>query len=298
MLSLIYNGFRSALSYVYLDKSKEEKNIDEIISRVEHAKEDADVGADAEEGKNIEEKKTLSKEGCYYKTGSITYVSENHVLIDNCYMYEKNDDITSNLKVGDKIYYSMYLRDTNTEPKVRKIIYVIDDTWDNAYIKSKEDTIIHNRMISRSIVAKVTKREGRIAVVEPNNIRIDLSKVQSDFIPLIGDWLTLDSLVELNDNSTDLSGEVLEVDRIKSLRSKLDIGVITKYDPQNEVGVIDKCVIFHKRACEPGYIPRIGDKVVSDSIESDQGQYSWRSITIVPLIQAREFSYCIILYII
>lgn len=289
MLSLIYSGFQYALNYAYLNKTKKE-DIDEVITRREHAKKDVDV--DAEEKESTEKKNILNEEGCYYKIGSITYVASDHVLIDNCYTYEKNDDMTSNLKVGDKIYYLMYLREPNAEPKVRKIINVIDDIWDNANAKSKKD-IIHTHMIQRNIIAKVTNREGRIAVVEPNNIRIDLSKVQSDFIPLIGDWLTIESFVELNRNSTDLSGEVLEVERIKSLRSKLDIGVISKYDPQTEVGVIDKSVIFHKGACEPGYIPHTGDKVVSDSIESDQGQYSWRSITIVPLIQAREFSYCI-----
>lgn len=291
MLSLIYNGFQYALNYVYMNKPKEE-DIDDVISRIEHAKRNVDL-VDAGEKENTKEKNILNKEGCYYKTGSITYVDSNHVVIDDCYTYEKNDDMTSNLKVGDKIYYLMYLRDPNAEPKVRKIIYTIDDTWDNANARSEKD-IVHTRMIERNIVAKVTKREGRIAVVEPYNIRIDLSKVQSDFIPMIGDWLTIESFVEVNSNSTDLSGEVLEVDRIKSLRSKLDIGVISKYDRQNEVGIIDKHVIFHKRACEPGYIPHIGDKVVSESIESDQGQYSWRSITIVPLIQARKFSYCII----
>ncbi|XP_019882442.2 probable RNA helicase armi [Camponotus floridanus] len=280
MLSLIYNGFRYALNYMYLTKPKKE-DTDEVISRIEHAKRDVDL-VDAKRGKkeNTKEEDKLNK-GCYYKTGHITYVDSNHVVIDDCYTYEKNDDMTSNLKVGDKIYYVMYLLDSNAEPKVRKIISIINDTWDNANAKSEK----HTHMIERNIVAKVTKREGRIAVVEPYNIRIDLSKVQSDFVPMIGDWLTIESFVEVNSNSTDLSGEVLEVDRIKSLRSKLDIGVISKYDRHNEVGVIDKRVIFHKRACEPGYIPHIGDKVVSESIESDQGQYSWRSITIVPLIQ-------------
>ncbi|XP_072754735.1 probable RNA helicase armi [Anoplolepis gracilipes] len=289
MLSLIYSGIQNALSYVYFDKTKEE-NIDKIISHIEHAKEDADADADVdvEEEKNKEKKKTLNEEGCYYKTGNITYVVNNHVLIDNCYVYEKNDDKFSDLKVGDKVYYLMYLRDSNAEPKVRKIINVIYDIWDNANTKSEE--VVHTPSIQKNIVAKVTKREGRIAIVEPNNFRIDLSKVQSDFIPMIGDWLTIESLVEVNKNSTDLSGEVLEVDRIKSLRSKLDIGVISKYDPQTEVGIINKCVIFHKHACEPGYIPHIGDKVVSDSIESDQGQYNWRSITVVPLIESSKKS--------
>ncbi|KAL0117562.1 hypothetical protein PUN28_010398 [Cardiocondyla obscurior] len=142
-------------------------------------------------------------------------------------------------------------------------------------------------MISRSVIAKVMKRNGRIAIAEPNNICIDLHKVQSNFVPLIGDWLVLESLVELNKDSADLSGEILEVDKIKPLRSKLDVGVVSKYNSVTGVGVIDKRIIFHKNVCDQGYIPCIDDKVVSDSIESDQGQYNWRSVTVVPLIQSK-----------
>lgn len=276
MLSLIYNGIQHVLNYVYPNKIEED--INEVISRIEHIKEtNADLA--------VKKQEALNEEGCYYKTGSITQVSADYILIDNCYSYEKIDDSNNDLKVGDKVHYLVYLRDPNTEPKVRRIISVVDDGWNTSNIKAEDN--VHTHMIPRSIVAKVTKREGRIAIVEPNNIRIDLSKVKSDFIPLIGDWLTLESLVELNSNSTDLSGEILEVDRIKPLRSKLHVGVISKYTSDTEVGVIDKLVIFHKRACDTGYIPCVGDKVVSDSIESDQGQYNWRSLTVVPLIQVR-----------
>lgn len=322
MLSLIYNGFRNVLSYAHVDKNKE--NIeDEIIARIEgatdtdveenaHIEEDTDVeekwkGTDVEKkwkDTDVEERKkdvkeqegVLMEEGCYYKTGSITLITKDHVLIDGCYVYENKDDVTSNLTVGDKVYYSLYVRDSNAKPKVQKIIYVVNDTWDNANANSKKD-IVHTSMIRRNIVAKVIDRKGRIAIVEPHNIQIDLSKIQSDFIPIIGDWLTIDALVELNNNSTDLIGEVLEVDKIKPLRSKLDMGVITRYDAGSECGVIDKRVIFLKRACDAGYVPRVGDKVVTESIESDQGHYNWRSITIVPLIEVREFICCIIFYI-
>ncbi|EZA47489.1 hypothetical protein DMN91_005067 [Ooceraea biroi] len=275
MLSLIYSAIQRTLKYLYADETED---INEVISRIE-AKRQRNVSAKPEEA--------LNGEGCYYRTGSITKVATDYVLIDDNYMYEKNDDLSINLKVGDKVYYLAYLRDPNAEPKIRKIISVLDDeSWDAVHVKTKRAA--HNQVIPRSIIARVTKREGRIAIVEPNNVRIDLSKVQSDFIPLIGDWLILESLVELSNSSTDLSGEILEVDRIKPLRSKLDVGVISKYDL--DVGIIDRQIIFHKQACEPGYIPCIGDKVVSDSIESDQGQYTWRSITVVPLNQAANKS--------
>jgi len=217
--------------------------------------------------------------------GIVTRVATDYVLIDDDHVYERDDDPDTNLKVGDKIYYSTYLRNSNAGPKIRKIISALDDeAWDNACVESNE--VVRDRpLTSKSVIAKVTKRKGRIAVVEPNNRRIDLSKIRSDFVPLIGDWLILESLVEFNDSFTDLNGEILEVDRIKPLRSKLDVGAISKYDA--DVGVIDRRVVFHKHACQPGYVPRVGDKVVSDSIESNQGQYTWRSITVVPLIQVR-----------
>lgn len=273
MLSLIYNAIQYTLNYVNSNRATTE-DINEIISRIESIR-DSNVIAKTE--------KAPHREGCYYKTGSVTHVATDYVLIDDDYMYERNDDLSVNLKVGDKVYYMAYLRDSDGVLKVRKIISVIEDEWDDLRVASRRETC--SRMIPRSVIAKVTKRQGRIVVVEPNNIRIDLNKVRSAFIPLVGDWLTLESLVELNDRSTDMSGEILEVDSIKPLRSKLDVGIISKYDL--DVGVIDRQIIFHKQACEPGYIPCVGDKVVSDGIESDQGQYTWRSITVIPLTRVR-----------
>ncbi|XP_011632303.1 RNA helicase Mov10l1 [Pogonomyrmex barbatus] len=277
MLSLIYSGIQHIINYISSNKTTDE-DINEIISRIESAQE---INAD----EIVEKKGTVKEEGCYYRTGSITLITTDYVLIDDRYTYEKNDDLTGNLKIGDKVQYLLHLREPNAEPKVQKIICVINEGWDSVNIRSKED-VVHT--IPRSIVAKVTNREGRITIVEPNNIRIDLNKVQSDIVPLIGDWLTLESIVELCSDSVDLSGEILEVDRIKPLRSKLHVGVITKYNPDNEVGIIDKHVIFHKGACEADYIPCVGDKVASDSIESDQGQYNWRSVAIAPLIQTNK----------
>lgn len=282
----MFNLFRYAIEHMKNYSSKTEvENIDKVISRIECARDKTET---------VDEKKTLNEEGCYYKTGTITCIAVDFVMIDDCYVYEKNDHLSNNLKVGDNVYYLALLRDPNARLKVIKIISVMsNETWDNQYSIS-ENNMIHKRMIQRSLIAKVTERQGRIVIVEPNNIRIDLNKVQSEFIPLVGDWLTLESLVEVNDDSPDLCGEILEVDKIKSLRSKLDVGIITKYDPLNQVGIVDKSIIFHKGACEPGYVPCVNDKVVSDSIESDQGIYRWRSLTVVPLIQVKISSVMIV----
>ncbi|KYN31435.1 Putative helicase Mov10l1 [Trachymyrmex septentrionalis] len=278
MLSLMYNGIQYAMSYVYSNETAKntDEEINEVISRIE-------LASKTNTDKTEKKEEALNEEGCYYKTGSITQISTDCILIDDSYTYDIIDDSTNNLKVGDKIYYLLYLRDPNAKPKVRKIICVTDDDWNNENINVKND--VHTYMTSRNIVVKVTKREGRITIVEPNNIRVDLCTVRSDFIPLIGDWLVLDCLVELNNESEDWMGEILEINGIKPLRSQLNCGVISKYNPENKVGVINNNIIFYKRLCDVGYIPCVGDKVVTESIESDQGQYKWRSLTVIPLIQ-------------
>ncbi|XP_018053308.1 PREDICTED: probable RNA helicase armi [Atta colombica] len=280
MLSLMYNGIQYAMSYVYPKESTKntDEEINEVISRIELANE-------INTNKTEKEEEALNEEGCYYKTGSISHISTDCILIDDSYIYDIIDDSTNNLKVGDKIYYLLYLRDPNTKPKVRKIVCVIDDDWNNENINGIKNNTC---MTSTSIVVKVTKREGRIAIVEPNNIRIDLCTVRSNFIPIVGDWLVLDCFVKLNNESEDWMGEILEINGIKPLRSQLNCGVISKYNPENKVGIINKNIIFYKRLCGMGYIPCVGDNVVTESIESDQGQYKWRSLTITPLMQTRK----------
>ena len=280
MLSLMYNGIQYAMSYVYSKETAKntDEEINEVISRIELANE-------INTNKIEKEEEALNEEGCYYKMGSISHISTDCILIDDSYIYDIIDDSTNNLKVGDKIYYLLYLRDPNTKPKVRKIICVIDDDWNNENINVKNN--VHTCMTSTSIVVKVTKREGRIAIVEPSNIRIDLCTVRSNFIPIVGDWLVLDCFVKLNNESEDWMGEILEINGIKPLRSQLNCGVISKYNPENKVGIINKNIIFYKRLCGMGYIPCVGDNVVTESIESDQGQYKWRSLTITPLMQVR-----------
>ncbi|KAK0092944.1 hypothetical protein PV326_000266 [Microctonus aethiopoides] len=221
-----------------------------------------------------------NNEGCFYQDGIITSITGNSVLIDDRYICDSENVACHNLNVGTKVHYMAYQKDENSDPKIQKIISIVDG--DDDYSKN---CTANNQMFKKSIVVKVMKREGRIFHCEPSNIKFNLDKINSTFVPYVGDWLTLKSLVELNEESGDLSGEILEIDEIQPLRSKIKIGFITKYDQKTGVGAVDKDTIFVKSSCKPGYIPCIGDKVVCDSIESDQGIYTWRCLTVVPLYQ-------------
>ena len=230
-------------------------------------------------------------EGCFYKSGIVTAMRDDFVLLDDKFVCDM-EKVAIQIKVGDKVKYMAYQLDGNKEQKIHRILSVCDTSWDEEYQEflPKSDEPIKGQMISRKIVGKVMKREGRSVHVEPHDIVFSLDNVRSEFIPLVGDWLSIDSLVEVREEAADLNGEVLEVERIRPLRSKLHIGSVTYYNLCKGVGNIDRNTIFTKTVCEPGYIPCVGDKVVTDSIESDQGAFAWRSLNLVPLQQVNCIS--------
>lgn len=283
MFTLMNTAFKYVFGY---HREESTKNIDDIITQIGNA-------GNVSECNEID---VVKKEGCFYTTGYITYVVDDYVLVDDhliCETVNIHLNNANNLKIGDKVYYLALQKDENTETKIKKIISIIDDeTWDVAEDevtknKRKINNEVEKPIMKRTAIGKVMRREGRKAFIEPLNIYIDLDKINSEFIPMVGDWLKLESLVEVDEDSTDLCGEILEVDRIQPLRSKLNIGIVTTYDPVKGMGTIEKNIIFNKKSCEAGYTPVVGDKVVSDSIESEQGIYTWRSLTVVPLIQVK-----------
>lgn len=278
MFSFLYILVKYILRYT--SSVKEDKDdVNSIIARIENVYE-----------KTSESQKTecLAIDSCERKTGSVTFIATNYVLIENRYVCDIANVLAIGLKVGDKVSY-LALKSDNEEHKVRQIISVLDDddeSWDNEV--SVPQTNVKPQTLKKSVIGKVTHRENRWVIIEPDSISIDLNKVQSDFIPVIGDWLTIESTVNLNEISPDLSNEIVKIDRIQPLRSKLDVGVVSSYDASKEFGTIGKSIVFSKRTCDPGYIPSVGDKVVSDNIESDQGLYTWRSLTVVPIKEVSE----------
>ncbi|XP_047346297.1 probable RNA helicase armi isoform X2 [Vespa velutina] len=282
MLSFMYNIINNVFGYKYFSQP-EEDDINVVIARLESLQKE-----DALTSKNEETcEETYDEEGSYYKTGNVTFVNDEYVLIDNCYMCETTNVLTSKPKVGDMVYYFAYKKNEDNDQKIYKIISIIEESWDDTVIVPQTN-IVKVDILTKTIIGKVISRKGRKVFIDPNDICIDLDKINSEFIPIVGDWLQLECLVEFDEKKTDLTGKIIEINRIRPLRSKLDINVITVYDPIKEYGTIGKTTVFNKAVCESGYIPYVGDKVASDTIESDQGIYSWRSLTVVPLLQVPD----------
>ncbi|XP_076751780.1 putative RNA helicase armitage isoform X1 [Xylocopa sonorina] len=273
MLSLIYNFIKDTIGYKPPVKSETDE-INNVIARIENAYQ-----------KETENDGCSNEGGSCYKTGNVTYITADYIVVDDFYVCNTANVLRNNLNVGDKVHY-LALKDNQTTEHKIKIISVTDESWDNEVEKSYLN--VEPQALTKYIIGKVTERRNRVLVVEPNNITVDLNKVQSEFIPVIGDWLMLESEIESNEESYNLNEEILEIRRIQPLRSKLNVSTVSSFDPIKEVGVIGKDTVFNKKICDPGYVPCIGDKVVSDSIESDQGIYTWRSLTVVPVLQVSK----------
>lgn len=97
--------------------------------------------------------------------------------------------------------------------------------------------------------------------------------------------MVLNAVVEVNEDVCDLGGVVLDVEEIRPLRARLLTGFVTHWN-QNSGGAVDQYVYFTQDSCEPGYVPHLGDKVVVEAIETEQGKFTWRALKTVP-----EFSY-------
>ncbi|XP_029039267.2 probable RNA helicase armi [Osmia bicornis bicornis] len=272
MFSLIYNVIKYTMGYKSANTSDTDE-INNVIARIESAHKE-----------EIQEDEYLSNHDCCYKTGNITYISKDYVVVDHSHMCDRTNISVNNLKVGDTVQCLVSQNNHENEYKIQQIISMTDDSWDDV-VTDPQRNIVEPKTLIKCIVGKVIDRKNRLIIVEPKNISVDLNKVQSEFIPVIGDWLKLDAEVEINENSDDLNDIILKIQKIQPLRSKLDHGTVSSYDSIKEIGSIGKDIVFNKRICEFGYIPCVGDKVISDSIESDQGIYTWRSLAVVPLLQ-------------
>ncbi|XP_060535428.1 probable RNA helicase armi isoform X2 [Cylas formicarius] len=175
-------------------------------------------------------------------------------------------------KTSSEVTYQMIVED-------QKIcIYNVSlncDDWNVA--QAKEST-----WGTRIIVCKVDKREERLLYLSPGDVKIDLNKISIDFLPVTGDWLELDVKHEVNELAIDLSGNILEVNRISPVRAHMEKATVTSWDPTTSSGILTRRIFFNRDSLSCGYVPVVGDKVVAEVIESAQDECIWRASKLIP----------------
>lgn len=227
------------------------------------------IGNDCQE-KSPPTEEIQEENSTLHKVGFITSKKDHTYTIDNLYSYESDE---LNARVGEKVSYIAYI----SERKLHLTdVTVIDSDWDVATDNVKSS------WCTRSLTVKVTGRILREITAEPGPLKINLNNVRSEFIPIVGDWLQAEAKCEIDEHISDLTGKVLEVTRIRPLRSKQTIGFVKRWDANTETGIVDRDIFVNFDALTCGYAPRIGDKVVVEVIESEQGFCNWRAVKVIP----------------
>ncbi|XP_014205092.1 probable RNA helicase armi [Copidosoma floridanum] len=304
------------------DKPTLEKEIEKMLMEIGDIRAEAIDGQPEPQLNLVSEQDDV---GCFYAYGTVSRVSVNFILIDNRYMCEMKYVVPTGLEKGHRVVYMGYRTSKGEELKVRKILYKAGSEWEpplkmqldetdsdwheNATESLTRETSLEvdvelmqslsedtrcvplqpdfkRQICSRVHIGKVERRNGRELHLEDKTV-IDLDKVKAKFVPVVGDWLALDCWFESNENIPNFQGEILEIKEIRPHKIFNKLGKITEYNENAQYGVVDKIIVFNKRACQDGYLPCVGDKVVVQSIESDQMmQIHWRALNVVPMEEA------------
>ncbi|XP_077294325.1 putative RNA helicase armitage [Arctopsyche grandis] len=236
----------------------------------------------------IDPDSTLLKTNCIKCTGKITRLTDSSGIIDGRLKFSLENSNHLQLKVNDVVNYLIFQLNEDEPPKVSRILSVLETFWDSSENGNKE-FLPHGSeqeyfdIVDRVLVGKVIKREGRNVTIEPNNVKFNLDHVVSNFLPMVGDWVEICGKVQQEKNvlfGNDI-GEILEVTTLACLRSEIVEGKITKLEKDNGWGIVDNRILFNILSCNASYNLKIGDEVIVDAIESDQGKLSWRALSIV-----------------
>ncbi|KAJ8978565.1 hypothetical protein NQ317_012088 [Molorchus minor] len=255
--------WKSILSYIWkADDLENELSLENACSILE---EQPNINKDLSE--NLE--KSYAVNNFSVRTGIITECNANIYLIDNSYTFTSDKNVFA---VGSKIAYDYFICD-NKENVTN--VRLVESEWE-------QELNSDSQWNTRIIVCKVDRRTDRNLILSPGDVNIDLDNISIDFLPIVGDWLELDIKCSINENSIDLTGQIIEINKITPLRAHIETGTVTTWNSTGKNGSINRNIYFNKYSLSDGYIPVIGDKVVAEVIESDQNRCSWRALKVIP----------------
>ncbi|XP_017780320.1 PREDICTED: probable RNA helicase armi [Nicrophorus vespilloides] len=244
-------------------------NLEEIYSELDQVEDQASNSTDQKET----ETEVLTNNYSTLKVGHISHFADGFYYIDNVYKHK----FTENVPIGSRVSYNLYK--DNNELKISNVKLFFDE-WESTNIQESKSS-----WSTKTLIGKVIKREGRniiahVANKNTTDLTIDLNSASSDFVPIVGDWLSIDVKVQVDVESIDLlSGQILEIMKIYPSRIKIIKGRITHVGENS--GSINRDTFFDMSALYDGYVPRVGDNISAEVIESSQLSYSWRAIKVL-----------------
>lgn len=221
------------------------------------------------------------------RKGTITEKNKNTYIIDGLYTYiSESEEFT----VGMTVSYQKLVEDGKyktiiCEVKMLTIMFLdkiviynvneVDNDWE---IHIDKDFLVTNRIM----ISKVEQRNGRNIFLNKDNLKFNLDNVSSEFVPIVGDWIEMEVKCEVDENTVDLSGKVIDIIKICPLKPHVINGQITYWDPDEKAGHINRIIFFNQDSLNCGYIPVLQDRVIAEVIESDQNLCRLRAVKLIP----------------
>ncbi|KAK6623465.1 hypothetical protein RUM43_009317 [Polyplax serrata] len=225
---------------------------------------------------------------CVHKTGTVTYVGDEYGFIDNVIYFDLSKVVTTlTLREGDEVAYMSYQKERSGEEAVFRIYALKCDSWEIGDKVVKEEDSQNEAeeeiaVMPMVMTGRVTQRRGRKLFIEPSNVWCNLEEIDSTYVPIEGDWVSLEASVAVNKEKVNMAGDVIEIKSLQPVLQKSNCGRITLWSESKQEGAIENQIYFHKIFCSSGYVPALGDDVFYEAIESDQGVYRWRALSISP----------------
>lgn len=286
MISLVKNAFSYLSSNSAKEKENKEKQILDLLKELED-----DDNNDCEGGeKNLVEENKPTKSNCFKQNGKITYIDASYGLIDGNLRFESNAFAKiTHIKIGDEVSYLAYKYSDDLPIKIISIEEIIKEIWtsekeqellvekiledfENGVITTKIEPTEVFDTVHKSVMGIIkNKKENDVSVKihdSEDSENFSLEIIKSQFVPRIGDYVTLICTVQRDESYLDCSGKICSIDAVSPTNSRQVKGQITFINSRND-GLIDDKILFYSDSLELGLRPQLRDKVIIDCIEGN-----------------------------
>ncbi|XP_034655404.1 probable RNA helicase armi [Drosophila subobscura] len=231
---------------------------------------------------------------CSSRQGVVTELHSKGGVIDTYIPFDgpSSDHIYHQLVKGSVVEYLAYKKANEEFLKVVKILKVIEQGWGESITDSTITAAVESLKLEDSTYFKTQERIVQGMVIErlqstievdtsSGRQKFDLENVELTFVPKMGDYVTLECAVQLDDGYVDKQGEILQLLKVFPTRIL-----------SNENCRVERCFPEFAVLGENAYLLRenfpsgtelhMGDYVLADLIECVYSKFTHRAIKVMP----------------
>ncbi|XP_053674627.1 probable RNA helicase armi [Anopheles nili] len=240
---------------------------------------------------------------CFKKSGTITEMKADFFVIDGIYFVPKallkNNPIAKHIEENARLEFLAYNKvdpsSGETITKVIKILRILDGLWNDESDWNKPSNVnptMYYKNNRRREPGKVIAKENENVTVETDAgdpICVNIDKTPVTFVPVLGDYVTLDCIVQMDQDFVDFKGEVLDVVGIEPSRIVTDTGVVTMIEPEGgEIRTTaNGTFIYQTEVLMNGYRPMNGDRVSFKAIENEHVRMRCITVNLIDVAVTR-----------